>query len=782
MLKHHLILFFRNFKRHKDTFLVNLLGLAAGLACTLMIYLWVSDELSMDKFHQNDDQIFQVMMRSVSANGVEVGTNNPTGLAGILMDEVPEIELAVSEGIIPMEYPLIAKGDVYKSIGAYVSPEYFQVFSYPVLAGNGTHFLEDKSGIVISKELAYRIFGEGKNVLGEMVSIDGKGEYQVSGVFEIPTNSTRNFDFLIPLATAFDHYPNLKEDWSSVWVNTFVLAQKGTDRSAIDEKIKGIVTKYTGVQSESLFLRKFSDAYLYGNYENGLQVGGRISYVKLFALIALFILVLACINFMNLSTAKASQRLKEIRVKKAMGAERKTLVMQYLTESVFLSFSAMILALIVVILLLPQFNELTGKTLSITLSWSMAGSFLGITLLAGLMAGGYPALYLSGINPIKSTLSKRGVPTELWVRKGLIVFQFTLSVVLAVAVLVVHRQIALIQSKQLGYSKENVMYFPIEGEVANHLGSFLEEVKEVSGVKSASSMFMTFLGNINGTNDLSWSSKEEGERVDMEYRRVNYGLTELLDLEVLKGRSFDKNRLDTNAIIFNESAVNAMGLEDPIGQKVRLWGNEREIIGVVKDFHFKSLHEKVKPLFLFINPERTNYVALKLAAGNQQNTITSLKEFYKAFNPGYVLDYRFMDQAYQEQYISEQRVSTLSKYFTGLAILISCLGLFGLAVFSAEKRKKEIGVRKVLGASIGTIVKLMTAEFFKLVLVAFAIAVPISWWASRQWLAGFAYRTSLDWWVFIAAGAMTLLIAILTVSTQAFRSANVNPVDSLRDE
>ncbi|WP_200979337.1 ABC transporter permease [Echinicola sp. 20G] len=782
MLKHHLILFFRNFKRHKDTFLVNLLGLAAGLACTLMIYLWVNDEFSVDKFHQNDGQIFQVMMKSVSANGVEVGTNNPTGLTGILMDEVPEIELAVSEGIIPMEYPLIVKENVYKSFGAYVSPEYFQVFSYPVLAGNGAHFLEDKSGIVVSKELANRIFGEGKNVLGEMITIDGKGEYQISGVFETPSNSTRNFDFLIPLATAFDHYPNLKEDWSSVWVNTFVLAQKGTDRSVIDEKIKGIVTKYTGVQSESLFLRKFSDAYLYGNYENGLQVGGRISYVKLFALIALFILILACINFMNLSTAKASQRLKEIRVKKAMGAERKTLVLQYLAESVFMSFSALVLAVVVVMLLLPQFNELTGKALSLTLNGPMVGAFLGITLLAGLLAGAYPAIYLSGINPLKSTLGKGGSPNELWVRKGLIVFQFTLSVVLAVAVLVVHRQIELIQTKQLGYNKENVMYFPIEGEVTNHLESFLEEVTEVPGVKGASSMFMTFLGNINGTNDVSWSGKEEGERVDMEYRRVNYGLTELLDLEVLKGRSFDKKRSDADAIIFNESAVNAMGLENPVGQKVRLWGNEREIIGVVKDFHFKSLHEKVKPLFLFINPERTNYVALKLEAGNQQNTIASLKKFYKSFNPGYALDYRFLDEAYQEQYVSEQRVSTLSKYFTGLAILISCLGLFGLAVFSAEKRKKEIGVRKVLGASIGTILKLMTGEFAKLVLVAFAIAVPISWWASKQWLAGFAYRTSLDWWLFMVAAVVIMLIAMLTVGTQAFRAANVNPVNSLRDE
>jgi len=782
MWKHNLTLFFRNFIRHKDTFLVNLLGLSAGLACTLMIYLWVNDELSVDKFHEKDNQLYQVMTRAVSSEGTSVGTENPPVLAELLKSEIPEVQNAVSEGLIPIEYPFLVDGNVHKAFGAYVDAEYFEVFSYPVLAGNSKHFLNDKSGVVVSENFAERLFGTDAKVLGNTVSIDGKGEYQVSGVFAIPDNSSRTFDFLIPMATAFDHYPNLKNDWSSRWVNTFILVQEGTDAQTIDEKIAGMVQKHAGMDHESLFVRKFSDGYLYGKYENGKQAGGRIGYVKLFALIAAFILVIACINFMNLSTAKASQRLKEIHVKKAIGAERGTLIGQYISESIFMAFMALVVAAIMVRLLLPQFNALTGKELSLTFDPAIAGGFLLITLLTGLLAGSYPAFYLSGLAPQRSLKLKGNSIHEAWIRKGLIIFQFVMSVILSVAVLVVYRQIEWIQHKQLGYDKENILYFPAEGEVAGHLDTFIEKVEDIPGVKSASSMFMTFLGNINGTNDVSWPGMGADERVDMEYRRVNYGLIELMGIPLLGGRSYDRTRPDSASIIFNEAAVKAMGLEDPVGQKVRLWGEEREIIGVVKDFHFQSFHEKVKPLFLFLNPERTNYVAIKLRPGNHSEVIASIQEFYKAFNPGFSLDYRFLDQEYQEQYVAEQRVAVLSKYFAVLAIIISCLGLFGLAVFSGERRKKEIGVRKVLGASSGTIVRLMTGEFVQLIVMAIAIAIPLAWWVSRQWLDGFAYRTSLDWWIFVLAGLLVMSIAILTVGTQAFRAASVNPVNSLRDE
>lgn len=753
------------------------------MACTLLIFLWVKDELNIDKFHENGSSIYQVMMQYKSEDGIGVGPETFSILAETLAEEIPEVELAVSEAVNPDKSLLIVNDQSIKSSGAYASKDYFNVFSYPLYRGDKDKVLAEESHIVISRDLALKLFSSTEDIIGKEITIDGKGQYLVSGVFSIPSSSTKQFDFVLPLATAFKHYPNLKNNWNNSWVNTHVLLKEGADATQLNPKITDLIHSNTGSHYLTAFTRKYSDAYLYGKYENGVQAGGRIDYVWLFSIIAVFIILIACINFMNLSTANASRKLKEVGIKKAIGAARKNLIIQFLGETLAMAILALALSIIMVLLILPQFNEITAKQLSLAFDWHLISVFLGITLLTGFIAGCYPAFYLSGFNP--TAVLKGKLPTtpgELWIRKGLIIFQFTMSVVLVIAVLVVYQQTQLIQNKNLGYNKDHVIFFQMEGKVKDQLETFLSEVTQIPGVSNASSMFLTFFGDLNSTIDVSWNGKDPNADWGMQYRRVNYGTTELLGIEMAAGRSYSKDFSDSSRIVFNEAAIAAMGLEDPIGKTVTVWGREMEIIGVAKDFHFQSLHETVKPLFLFLNPHRTNNVILKIDAGKEQEVINALQDFYHTYNPGYTLDYQFLDQEYQAQYVAENRVSVLSKYFGGLAVLISCLGLFGLATFTAERRTKEIGIGKTLGASAAGIVMLLSGEFVQLVGIAIVIAFPISFYFTQNWLEGFAYRIDLEWWYFIAAGLLTVIIALLTVGFQSVKAALMNPVESLRSE
>lgn len=783
MLRHQLLLMYRNFKNNKVTFFINLIGLSSGLACALLIFLWVGDESAMDKFHVHDSRLHQVMTRFQSGEGIGVGTETAPVLAETLMAEMPEVTLAISEVISLDPNKLLVDGKFFKSTGAYLSPAFFQVFSYPLHQGNEKQVLADKSSILISKELAHKLFSTSEGLIGEKIEIDGKGLYNISGIFSIPSKSSRKFDFALPLQTAYDHYPNLKNNWSNSWVKTYVLLNEAADLSIFNDKIKGLIQHKTGQENITLFTRGYSSAYLHNKYENGVQSGGRIEYVRLFSIIAVFILLIACINFMNLSTANASRKLKEVGIKKAVGAGRNTLAVQFLGESMMMALMALTLSLLMVWLILPQYNLLTEKQLYLDLDLNHLWVLLAIAIFTGLISGSYPALYLSGYQAMDVFKGKSNITgAESRIRKGLIIFQFVMSVVLMVAVLVVYKQTVFIQNKNLGYNKDNVVFFQMEGRLKNQLETFLFEVKQIPGVRDASSMFLTFFGNLNSTEDVFWEGKSPDSHVTMEYRRVNYGMTELLDIEMAAGRSYSQIHSDTARIVFNESAIQAMGIQDPIGKTIRLWNREMEIIGVAKDFHFQTLHETVKPLFFFLNPERTNNVVLKLEAGREKETLSALQVFFQTYNPGYGFDYQFLDQEYQDQYVAEQRISVLSKYFGGLAILISCLGLFGLSAFTAERKTKEIGIRKTLGATGLGIVKMLSGEFIKLVGAAILIALPISYYFTSKWLENFAFRIELEWWFFVAAGLLTLAIALLTVSFQSVKAAWMNPVNALRSE
>ena len=794
MLRHNLILTFRNFQRYKSTFLINLIGLSSGLACALLIFLWVNDELSVDKFHANDERLYQVMKNYPYEGNIDTGEDTPGLLAKALAEEMPEVESAVSV-FPPADFTfkgILSVGDTYVKAGSkFADKEFFDIFSYPLLQGSKSQVLSDPSSVVISETLARNLFRTTDHVIGKVVSWKGErhsGDFRVAGIFENSrVNSSIQFDMLFSYDLLLEKFPNFS-NWNSNGPSTYVILKKNTELSGFNDKITGFIQSKNAEVPTTLFTRPYSNRYLYGDYENGVLTGGRIAYVRLFSVIAVFILFTACINFMNLSTAKASRRLKEIGVKKAIGASRSLLTMQYLGEAILLTLSSLVLAIGLVMAFLPHFNDITGKALSLYIDKNLLLAVLGITLMTGFIAGSYPAIYLSGFNPL--TILKGGGASgnskyslgELWTRKGLVVFQFIISISLIMSVLVIYQQMKFIQSKNLGYEKDNIITFAPEGKLAEDPSTFLNEIKNITGVVNASYMRGDLTGLHGGTTALEWEGKDPDKVVDFELIGAGYDLIETLEIEFVEGRAFSRDfGSDSSTIIFNEVAVERMGLNDPVGKTITLWGEEKRIIGVVKNFHFESLYKNVNPLFFQLSPAASSLL-VKVKEGSEQKTIAQLVEYYQEYNEGIPFEYQFLDETYQKMYTAEQRVSLLSKHFAAIAILISCLGLFGLAAFTAERRLKEIGIRKALGASAASIVGLLTSDFTKMVLIAIGIALPISYFLAQRWLEDFAFHIDLQWWYFAGAGLLALLIAWITVGLQTVKAARVNPVECLRDE
>ncbi|MBD0259159.1 MAG: ABC transporter permease [Cytophagales bacterium] len=796
MLMHQLLLTYRTFLRFKGSFFINLIGLSTGLACMLLIFLWVHDELSMDKFHQNDQRLFQVMQHVPDGqDGLITIETTPGPLAGAMAQEIPEIEEVVSisnwggSGILSLGDVRMKAGDLY------VTPNFFNVFSFKLIRGDKDQVLKEKSSVVLSDALALKLFGTTENILGKTLEWergDLSGPYTIAGVFEKPPrHNSAQFDLVFPFQAYYDKKTKDLQDWGSSDPRLYVLLQEGTDGQAFSDRIAGFLkTKYGAARGTAnlrwvgtLFAQRYSDKYLYNHFEHGVQVGGRIGYVKLFSVIALFVLAIAAINFMNLSTAKASRRMKEVGIKKAIGATRRHLVFQFLSESVLLAFVALLLAAVLVLLLLPEFNRITGKSLALRLDYGVLLSVVAIAFFTGVLSGSYPALYLSRFKPVTVLKGHINPSTgEAWARTGLVVFQFALSVMLIASVLVVYQQIDYIQSKNLGYSKDNVVQIASEGKLRENQQAFLAEVKNMPGVVNASSMGGNLTGAHGGTFALEWEGKAPNAWVDFGILYVNYDLPEVLGMQLKEGRTFSRDYgAEDTKIIFNEAAVAAMGLKDPVGKTIREKGKEKQIIGVVKDFHFESLYQAVKPLFLTLSPNEGNML-VKIKAGTEKETMERIGAFYGKYNAGLPFVYKFLDQEYGALYAAENRVAVLSRYFAGIAILISCLGLFGLVAFTAERRRKEIGIRKVLGASEAGILYLLSGYFIKPVLVALLLALPVSYGVAGTWLKGFAYRIELEPWYFLLAGLLALGTALCTVGLQAFKAARTNPVQCLKEE
>lgn len=789
MLRHQLLLIYRTFKKYKTSFFINLAGLSAGLACALLIYLWVNDEIQKDKFQ--DSSIYQVMVNEITSQGIHTSADQSALTAGGLKLAMPEVEDAVTAS---PTYWLAQTKIVYgqaagvKAAGKFADPNFFSFFNYPVITGNTDQVLKNPNGIVLSEDLARKIFGSldiiGKEVIWRNPEMKNETKVQVSGVFKnITADASDHFDFVLPIEALFTSAPIYKE-WNNYGPSTFVSLREGTNIDSFNAKIKDFLAS-KGVKFRKMFVRKFSDAYLYDKYENGKQHGGRIDDVRIFSLLAVFILFIACVNFMNLSTARASRRMKELGVKKVMGASRSALIYQFLAESLLLTLISMFVALVLAELFLPQFNQITDKSLRLVFDLPLLLILATITLFTGLLAGSYPAFYLSGFNASTALKGKLQFSSSaIWTRRGLVIFQFTLSVILIVVVLVVYKQIEFLQDHKLGYQKDNVIYFEAEGHVKNNVVNFLTQVRKVPGVSQASGMDRDFLGEFGSTTgDFDWENRDPGVVIKFQNAGINDRLIETLGMQMVAGRSFSAQYgSQENKILINEAGIKAMGLKNPVGKIFRLWGKDYEIAGIVKNFNFESLQLEVKPVFFRYEATGSNRIFVRLEAGQQRKTIQALKDFYQTYNPGYVLDYRFLDQDFQNQYVAENRISVLSRYFAGLALIISCLGLFGLAAFTAERKMKEIGVRKVLGANEWNIVYLLSGEFMRPVLIAVVTAIPVSYLLTRYWLNSFAYRIELQWWFFVAAGLAAVAISWLTVGMQAVKSAHLSPVKCLRDE
>ena len=788
MLKNYFRIAWRNMLRDRQFTFLNVFGLAAGLACTLLIWFWVNDELNIDKSFEKNSQIYQLMeLRRVP--GQSPVSDESSGMLGeTVAAQMPEVEYAAA--LAPHEwfqkFTLSAGEKNIKAFGQYAGKDYFNIFSFRLLDGKKDQVLATKNSIAISDELAVKLFGTTENLIGKAIRFQHDRDFFVSGVFEKPgLHSSQQFDFVLSFEYMKEVYP-----WVTSWNNTgphnFVLLKKGTDIRSFNKRITGIVAANSKDSTRSAIAMPFSDNYLLYTFSHGSQTGNKMGYVKLFSLIAIFILAIACINFMNLSTAKASRRMKEVGIKKVLGAGRKQLIFQFLSESVIYATLAMVLALAIVWLLLPAFNNLTGKEIVLSLDPKLILTLTGITLITGLLSGSYPALYLSGFNPIPILKgSLRTSFAEVFSRKGLVVFQFTLSALLIVSVIVVYRQVQFVQQTNPGYNKENIVRFNSEGKVLSNEDGFVNEVKKIPGVVNACYTWHEMIGRNYGDYNLSWDGKNPNEAVYIEGFGAGYGFIETMGMQMAAGRAYSKSYGDEGSkIILNEAAVKMMQLKDPVGKTVRYGNQARQIIGVIKDFHFESLHELVKPCYITLDGPGNIWhkMMVRIKGKDEAATLQAIRNLYESYNPGFPFEYNFLDEAYQKQYITETRVAILSRYFAGLAILISCLGLFGLATFTAQKRRKEIGIRKVIGASVNGIVVMLSKDFLRLVLISLIIAFPLAWWMMHQWLQEFAYRVNIGSEVFLVTGASVFLITILTISMQALKAALTNPVTSLRSE
>ena len=792
MLKHIFTITIRNIKRHTSSFVINLAGLSAGLAFSFLLYLWVQDERSIDKFHANDDRLYQVMEKS-KENGViriQDGTQGP--LSEAMEKDLPEVENAVTVMNLSKEGMdiTIKNGEKnFKSPPLFSGDAFFEVFTFPLISGTATTVLKEKNSIAISEVLALKLFGT-TNVLGKTLSWNAFGKDHLSSVTAVFKNvsdqSTLRFDVVFSKQKLIeDLWPNGTK-WYNTGPETYLLLKEGVDVTAFNKKIERYIDKYDKENIFSLFVRKYSDAYLYGNYEGDKQAGGRITNVKLFSVIAIMLLIIAAINFMNLSTAKVSVRLKEIGIKKAVGSSRGSLIIQFLGESLFITALSTLIALVLVALLIPQFNFITGKQLSFHLSLAQGSALVSIALLTGILSGSYPAFYLSGFKPLatlKGNLTGKG--SELFVRKGLVIFQFTISLVLIVSVLIVYRQIRFAQNKSIGYEKENVVFFDMEGKIFENKKNFFEELRRVPGVMQAGGINQSLIREDGGssTYGIEWPGKVANKNIDFMIRAVDEQLVGTLGMQLQQGRTFADNLTNNRSyLLLNETAAKVMGLKEPIGIKVKLWGEERTILGVMKDFHTASIHQPISPLVFHYAPDDVSMAMVRIKEGSERKVIDNLTEFYSKANPGYSLNLQFLDETFQAQYLTEERTLTLAKYFACLTILISCLGLFGLAAYDTERRTKEIGIRKVLGANTKGLIALLAKDFLKLVTIAIILASPLAWLLMNRWLQDFAYRISIGWWSFVLAGCVALFIAMATVSFQAIKAAVANPVKSLRTE
>jgi putative ABC transport system permease protein len=792
MIKNYLKTAWRNIIRNKAFSFINVMGLALGLACSLLIMLWVQSERSMDGFHANGKYLYQVYERNYYDGKVDAGYSTQGLLADELKRVVPEIQFATGfeYAAAPGSQSTFETGDkVAKMNGMFAGSDFFSMFSYHLLQGKITTAIDEPGGIAISRKMAEYFFGSSANAINKTIRFENKDDLKVTAVFEnIPANSSQQFDFLRTWSD-FVKENNWVHNWGNSDPQTFVQLRPNADAAKVESKIKDFIYKYKEKDKSfitELALQPYTERHLQSTFKNGYIDGGRIEYVRLFSIIAVFILLIACINFMNLATARSGKRAKEIGIRKVVGALRFTLMAQFVGEAILITFFSVIVAMVLAALLLPAFNNLTGKHLALPLDspmfWAAIAGLLAVT---GFVAGSYPALFLSSLKPIRVL---KGSLKFNWsagfFRKALVVFQFTLSIFLIIGTIVVYNQMNYIQTKNLGYDRDNLLYLPIEGDLVKKYELFKQEAINNTDVINVSKMRNSPTAISHHTGSIEWPGKDPNLSISFADGVIGYDFVKTMKLQLQAGRDFSKDfGTDSIAFLLNETAVKKIGFQHPVGQTVT-WGNRQgKVIGVLKDFHFNSMHEAIEPLIMRLD-ENWNWgtILVRIRAGRTKEAIADLQKICKELNPKFPFTYQFSDLEYAKLYTSERVVSRLANIFAFLAIFISCLGLFGLTTFTAEQRTKEIGVRKVLGASVSNIVALLSTNFLKPIAIAFLIAFPVAWYAMNNWLQSYAYKIDIDWWMFALAGLLTICIAFTTVSYQSIKAAIANPVKSLRTE
>jgi putative ABC transport system permease protein len=790
MLSNYIKVAIRNLLRQKGFSFINIFGLALGISCTALIGMWVNDELSYDRFHHDFDRMYRITATLPEMKVHAAVSSAPLALA--FRTEIPEVEDAVR--ISESKRDLVQVGDVkFEEKGIiYADSNFFKMFNFPFIKGDKENALLNPEGIVITEEMALKYFGT-TEVLEKTIRKNNKEDFTITGVIaNVPSNSHLQFDFVQPMRHLARENDDLKKNiWDNFNYYTYIrlndkAQQSKTAIADLEKKMQAIYKKNEEVLKVAFILQPLSKVHLYSNFLADIPGHGNAQNVYIFMVVAIFILVVACLNFMNLATARAARRAKEVGLRKVVGAIRPHLMGQFLAESLVVALLALILALLIIFLVLPYFNTLGGKDLSLDFTnVRIITGLLGITVVTGLLAGSYPALYLSGFVPaavLKGNFTAAGSGSLF--RNTMVVIQFAVSISLIVGTAIVYRQLKYIQQLNLGYDKENLLYMPMFGDLWDKYDQLRTRLGNNPLTENFSFISNLPTGSSNATISVDWSGKDPNTQPLFFNLAIDENFEKVFKATMLEGHGYSENaKADSSNVIMNETALKTMGLklESAVGTRVNIWGRERTIIGVVKDFNFKPVQEAIGPMFLTRNTWGGNAMVRTLP-GETENTIAALEQSWKELNPSYPFSFGFLDQDIANLYAAEQRLGSLFNVFAVLAIVISCLGLYGLSAYLAERRTRELGIRKVLGASGFQLVYLLSATFTRPILIATAIAVPLAWYGMSQWLSGFAYHVTIDWTIFAIAFLSALIIAWITVSFESIKAATVNPVNSLRSE
>lgn len=772
--------------RNKGVSLINISGLAMGMASAMLILLWIQHEVSYDRFHEKKDRIYEAWNRAVYDGELQCWNTTPKILGPTLQKDFPEIETVAR--VNWSSNFLFTVGDKNLTVqGNMVDSAFLEIFSFPLLKGNPRTVLNDVSSIVLTEKLAEKLFGN-EDPMGKMIRIENEDNFTVTGVLkDLPNNTRFDFEYLLPWSflrkKGWDD-----ENWGNNSTRNYVLLKPRTSLTTVQEKMKALRERYDKNDPEAeMFLYPVSRWRLYSNFKGGIESGGLVEMVRMFGIIAGLILLIACINFMNLATARSEKRSKEVGIRKVVGAQKGGLIGQFLGESVLVTFIAGILALLLVQISLPGFNQLTGKKLFIDYgSLTLWLFFAGFILFTGIIACSYPAFYLSSFRPIKVLKGTfRNVTAHVTPRKVLVVIQFSISIVLIISTIIIRQQINHAQERETGYNKNNLVYHSLTGDLDKNYTLLKNELLSSGIATAVSKTSAPLTEGWSNTWGIEWPGKDPNDKTIIDRFCADENLAETAGLQIIEGRDLNLREYptDSSGVLLNESAVKVMGFEQPIGQIIKDNGKDWHVVGVFRDFILQSPFYPTAPMVIEGAKGWFNVIHFKL--NDAVNTAANLKNaeaLFKKYNPEYPFDYKFVDEEYARKFNSEQRIAWLASLFAGLTILISCLGLFGLAAYMAETRVREIGVRKVLGASVTNITTLLSKDFLKLVLIAFLVATPVAWWAMHYWLQKYPYHVNIQWWVFALAGVLSVIIALCTVSYQAVKAAMANPVKSLRSE